>query len=607
MSTDVSAGDVAGADLAPDLGDDVSLADYAIEPEDLVDETSLSLDARDELRDDRDDDRPVASWRALDYQEPVSHGHGIMAVLQDLDTDGETAYKRLWSAWRNHVGDPEKEPYVLLEDANLRFEWLPEDIPAHLVITSKPWKVAEDAVDGEYISRRYEYSLQLMLYDPEADGDGLQEDDRLPVSFQAWVQPQNEELVHKDGGSLVCQHGEGTKFKLQTTYATPSDSVRRLVDVANAALESFDRERPDWSTLNRGSLKLWKAELYHRFSKDLMSAVVQRLRGVRTIVETGGSADVGGSSQFYQGSHVKEVVTSDSWGRAGFIGDYARRDGYNLGLKVYRIAGNPSDERLKHPKLEAFLEGTDGEELPHIDEWDSIRATLRQMTSGLAIRSGVSLGDLREDDFYTVDPDDRVDTLVPTGWRKANRLANQERERRILQTTYEALSLAKWDVLYSVAMLDGATYDQLQEFTGYSRDWIREVVRELKENDILMRLTYPRVVVYQNQELRLNAVEKLQGVEPGRDMTDIKSDAEDRREDRREERERDDQEDDVDDIDDIDQDESSDSSSSSSTSPEWERVDRLDFSRSSIGRYLESGDIAAEDVKIRTESYDWIG
>lgn len=602
MSVDTS-------EVAP-ARDDLTLEDYSLDPEDLVDVDEVPLESRDELRDDRDDDRPVASWRSLDYSEPVSHGHGIMAVLEDLDVDGGSAYRRFWSAWREHVSDPVEEPYVLLEDANLRFDWLPDDYPAHLVLKSKGWKAGKSAVDGQLQGQRYEYSLQLMPYDPDDEGDDLDPDSRLPVSFQAWIQPQDEDLVHPDGAPLKCQYGEGTKFKLQTTYATPSESVRRLVEVANAALESVDRERPDWSTLNRESLKIWKAELYHRLDQELMSAVVQRLRGLQTIVEYGGSGAVDGSSDYYQGAHVEEVLVSDMWDRVGFIGDYARQDGYNLGMKVYRIAGNPADERLKHPKLEAFLEGTGGDTpLPHIDEWASLKATLRQMCSSLAIRSGVSLGQLREDDFYTVDPEERVDTLVPTGWRKANRRANEERERRILETTYESLSLAKWDILYSVAMFDGATYDQLEEITGYSRDYIRERVRELKEQDILMRLTYPRVIVYRNEELRLNAVEKLQEVEPGRDMNDIQSDAETRREERRRRhQERDDQEESDDDREDVvDEDQDLDVDEVADSSSSWVRVSDLEFSASAIGQYLQKGEIEAGDCKIRTDPYGWIG
>jgi len=603
VSADIDAG--VGAGAFPELGAE-SLEDYSVCPEDLVDQEDLSLDGRDEIRDDDEDDRPVASWRALDYPEPEPHGQGIMAVLEDLD-DSESAYRRLWKGWRDHVGDPDQEPYVLLEDAQARFDWLPDDESAHLILKSKPWKACEELVDGEIRGRRYEYSIQLMPYDPE--DDELDPDSRLPVSFQMWVQPQSDDLVGvRSGEPFSWQYGEGTKFKLQTTYATPSECVRRLVEVANAGLEALDRDRPDWSVLNRESLKIWKAEMYHRIDSELMSAVVQRLRGLRTIVEHGGTGDVHGSSEYYQGAHVEEVVVSDMWDRAGYIGEFARQSGYNLGLKIYRIAGNPSDERLKHPKVEAFLEGTDNEtSLPHIDDWSALRATLRQMASSLSVRSGASLGQLREDDFYTVGVVDRVDTLIPTGWRDAQRLANQERERRILEVTYEALSLAKWDILYSVAMLDGATYDQLEEFTGYSRDYVREVVRELKERDILLRLTYPRVIVFRNEELRLNAAEKLQEVEPGRDMSDVRADADDRRERRsRLQEETDDDQEDVD-VDDGLQEESVDeSSSTSSSSSDWLRVDQLDFSAEAIGRYLERGDIAAVDAKIRTSPYDWL-
>lgn len=600
MSVDVDP----DASAVPSL--DSPLKEFAVGPEDLVDQDQISLQERDEIRDDRDDERTVASWRSLDYARPEPHGQGVLGVLEDLSDDREdSTYKRLWRGWRDHVGDREDEPYVLLEDAHERFDWLVDDQPAHLCLKSSGWKACSELVDGTIRGRRYEYSLQVVPYDPEQDE--LQEEDRLPVSFQMWIQPQNEKLVGvRSGEPFNLPHGEGTRFKAQTTYAEPRDVLRRVVDVLNAALPVLDRDAPDWSELNSESLRIWKAELYHRLAKEYMEAVVQRLRGLKTIVEYGGSAEnIDASSDYYQGAHVEEVVISDTWNEVGFIGDFATRDGFDLGLKVYRLAGSSPDERLEHPKLEAFLESSDGQ-LPHIDEWGALKSTLRQMVSSVAVRSGVSLAQLREDDFYTVETEveDRVDTLIPCGWRRAAREANEERERRILKATYETLSLARWDILYCVAMLDGCSYDQLEELTGYSRDYIRERVAELEERNILLRLTYPRIVVFHNEELRLNAAEKLQEVEPGRDMSDVKADADDRRErrcERREERDVQEESDDVqEDVDDVD-------AGTGSSRSSWSRVDELEYPAAAIGRYLEKGEIEPENCRIRTDPYNWLG
>ncbi|MFB6185921.1 MAG: hypothetical protein ABEI86_03525, partial [Halobacteriaceae archaeon] len=186
--------------------------------------------------------------------------------------------------------------------------------------------------------------------------------------------------------------------------------------------------------------------------------------------------------------------------------------------------------------IEAYLKKTRDAQTPHIDEWPSLRGTLRQLSTSLAIRGGVGLDDLQPDDYYKPHQSDRVDTPIPKGWRHLVRDANEERERRILKTTYESLSPSKWDVLYVIARMGGkgATYEELQEITGLSYDYIREIVSDFEKQDILLRTTYPRIIVFHNDALRLNAAERLVEVHPNRNLSDIRSDAKKRNE-RREE------------------------------------------------------------------------
>lgn len=468
----------------------------------------------------------------LDYPDPINHGFGMELVLEDLATGGPTTYRRLYDGWRDAVADPANEPHVLVRDVHSRFDWLDEDYPAHLVLGSSKWKAGQDAVDGDLVGQRYEYTVQVMRYDEEtgtlaANVDGSL---RAPVSYQAWVQPQDETLVLPSGDTLVCYYGEGTKIRPQTTYASPRESIARTAEVMNAVLDALDAPRPEWETLNRESLRVWKSEVYHRIPEEYMSVLAQRLRDARTLIEFGGGSDVAGDGTFRRGQHVREKVVSDMFDRLGFLG-FAARDGFNLGLKVYRIGGNPADERLKHPKLEAFFAGTGRDtKLPHVDEWCALQATLRQLASAFAIRCGVSWTDLVGDDYYDPDERDMVDVVVPKGWRQAMREVNQERMRRILKITYESLSKARWDVLWVVSSFEGATYEQLQDATGYSYDYVREICHELEELNVLHRTTWPRVVVFHNEELRLNARELLQDVHPDRGFDDIRADAEERRE-----------------------------------------------------------------------------
>lgn len=76
--------------------------------------------------------------------------------------------------------------------------------------------------------------------------------------------------------------------------------------------------------------------------------------------------------------------------------------------------------------VEAFFGGTaDGTKLPHAGDW----LTLRQLASTFAIRSEVSLADLRDDDYVHNDPE-MIETLGPTGRRKATLEANEVREKK---------------------------------------------------------------------------------------------------------------------------------------------------------------------------------
>lgn len=573
------------------------------------------MDLRQYEGDDSDDVH--GDYAELQFPDPIDHGMGTMVVLEDLQRDEEgsvtdSCYRRLWEAWRERVEDPSNEPHVVLEDVHERWDWLHDEYPAHLVLKSKKWMVGTGTTEDNESTTgtRYEYSLQVQRYDSdvEADdpGDALDGDLRAPVSCQIWIQPQNHDLVYKSGDAMTTPYGEGTKLKTQTTYASAEESIQRTMQVASAALEALGKRRPDMTTVNRDSWKLWKGEVHHRHDEELMSAVVQKIRSAKTLIEHGGDGDVDGSGQYRQGKHIKERVVTDTWDRIGFAG-YAARDGYQLGLKVYRVDGNPQDSRLRHPKLEAFFAGTDNDtELPHVEEWTAIRATLRQMASAMAIRSGVSTSNLRPDDYYQPSERELIDTIVPKGWREAMREANEERERRILKTTYESLSLAKWDVLWTVAVLEGATYDQLQEYTGYSYDYVREVVEDLQEQNILLRKTYPRVIVYHNEELRVNAIERLQEVQPDRGVPEIKDDAEERRE-RRREQQQNNGPDGSEPSEEDSEEPSSQTESDSSDEATWRLFREVLLNGDELGTALEVGAISEKHVRIRTDPYPMLG
>jgi len=564
-----------------------------------------------------DEDEHLTTGHQLhDYPDPINHGHGIQAVLQDKvnGPNEESFYTRLFHGWQHHVGDREHEPHVLVEDVHRVFDWLHDDFPAHLVLTSKGWKVGTgldpekagpDAGMEALSSQYYEYSLQVMRYDEDTGtlDRNHDRDLRAPISFQCWVQPHDTDLLYPSGDSMVCQHGEGTNLKTQTTYAGPKDSLVRTIEVANLAAAALDVERPAWTELNRDSWKVWKGEVHHRFAKSKMKTVVHRLGEAKTLLQYGGG-DISTKGKMRNGRHVEEMVVSPRWDKLGIAKPEILEDA-TLGVKVYRIRGNPADERLRHPKVEAYLAGTDGEKV-HADDWQIIRRVLRQLVNTFAVRASINLGELREDEFYK--PRDRpmIDYYHPEGWRHAVKKANKARLGKMADIVHAAQTPSKLDIVYTIADRNGASYDDLEDATGLSRSRIQEIVAEFVDRDVLLRASMPRIIVFDNEDLRLSALDELQGTFPeDAEPQAIDDRAEQRRERRQEKRE-------DDGSDSSSRDSQSDDAASSGQqddeeSPEWARVDQLDYSREDVGRYLQRGDIPAEDAKIRVAKHRWLG
>ena len=590
-------------------------------------------DLQDVATDVEDEDEPGETYlEVIDYPDPITHGVGVNFVANDapddarVDDDLDTVYRRLWHAWRTIVEEPGNEPWVVVEDAHELLDFANDDFPADLVLRSKRWMVGTEA-NGEQITagQRYEYSLQLTRRDPKT-GE-LKPNKPLPVNFQVWIRPQERGLVYKSGDELDLPFGAGTTFHTQTTYAEPLEAVNRTLQVVTIALDELGEELPEWSTIRRESMKVWKAEVHHRIAKELMSAACETLAEAKRLIDYGGGADMEQHSKRQEAGRVRELVRADRWDLLGFV----QPDGLDLAVKVYRSSNWQAyhDETYKNPKVEAYLAGTHNDQaLPHVREWPALRAVLRQLATGISVRSGVTIADLVEDDYYSAWEREHVDVPIPMGWRTKLQEANDERERQIYRTTMSSLSRARWDVLWTIAQYEGATYEQLQDVTGLSYDYVREIVRELERAEVLTRLTWPRVIVYHNEELRVNAIELLQDVHPDEGIVTIKE----RATDRRERRERDRREREADEAaqsaarDGASSDEGSgsppgdagqDDASSASTATqsadrfalgEWYGLDELDvLSPEELRNALERDYLDDEHVAIRTDPYDWLG
>ncbi|GGL73320.1 hypothetical protein [Halocalculus aciditolerans] len=585
----------------------------------------------EEAEADRDDDI-LKDYDTLDVPDPIDHGHGINAVINDLDRDadaegGRSFYERLFRYYQRNVDDRDAEPLVLVEDVHVRLDWLHDDYPAHLVLRSKGCEFNTADEDGNAKSQIYEYSLGIMRYEEGDDGEQTLDADatsnlRAPVSYQCWVRPQNEDLVYPSGDTTPAPYGEGTRFHVQTTYANSRESLVRTVHIMGLAAHALGIQKPAWETLDRDSWRIWKGEVHHRIDEKLMSAVVQRLREARSLLEYGGGGDVDGDGTMTEGRYVEEVVRSDRWDILGFNG-YARRDGYDLAVKVYRLGPSVSDRRLRHPKIEAYLAGTNGDtELPHADEWAAIRGTLRQLASTFTVKAGVNLPKFIEDDYYKPMDRERVDTLIPAGWRQAVQQANDARMHRLRDVVYSAVGTkSKFDLLYAVAIMNGASYDELVDILGLTRDHIMKLVSDLEDEDILLRVTMPRIVIYNNEELRINALDELQAIHPDEDLRSIRARGEGRRENRQEQRRKNEQErqraDDHDEPEDAHRDTDADSGdtrastggdtddtpSDSDAPATWQPFADVDMTGEQLGRALDRGFLDDTDVEVRTDPY----
>jgi hypothetical protein len=583
-----------------------------------------TLSALPEAGDTENDEEQDAEnqFEVIDFPDPSTHGMGTNTVVNGLDDaahaedDLDSIYRSFLDAWHDHVEDPTNEPYIIIEDAHTKFDWANDDYHAHLVLKSSRWMVGTEA-NGEQITdgQRYEYSLQLMRYDPET-GD-LKPKKPLPVNFQVWIRPQERGLVYKSRDELELPFGTGTKFHTQTTYAEPLEAINRTLIVVTVALEILDQDRPDWSDMNRESMKMWKGEVHHRIDKELMGAACETLAEAKRLINHGGGANMDQDSKRRQAGRVRELVRCDRWDRLGF----AQPEGIDIGCKVYRSSNwmNYSDSTYKNPKIEAFIAGThNDQELPHIREWTAMRAHLRQIATGLAVRSGVRVCDLVQDDYYRAWEHEMIDVPIPQGWRAKIEKAIEQRQRDIYRITMSSLTRARWDILWVTAQLQGATYEQLQEITGLSYDYVRELVRELKDAEVLVRLTWPRVIAFDTEELRINALDLLQEVHPDEGMHEIRERAEERREKRRQQRENNDTEesDETDKSDDSSEggdDETTETEddehddSDQMPAGEWRTFDALDLlSPEELRNALERDFIDEIHVAVRTDPYDWI-
>lgn len=511
--------------------------------------------------------------------EPAAHGSAVQCVFKD---DGET-YETAHTRWYDDVGDRDREPAVVAELDVDKFDWLPN--PSHdrdyvLVLSSSGWKGGIGS--GDDWSQWYQYHIKLR----ERDADGNLS--KGPLSVHVEIIPQRDDLVYEDGGEISLPYGEGTLVRCSTTWADTSDEIEtRMLDVLETVY-GCDRQEL-WRAREYRSRRIYKAEAHHRVDIGWKRQLVEVLEQTKSLIAFGGGSEIDAHQTRQKEGWLEAVVDADRWHLLGYP-DVP----WNIELKVYQAAGwhkIPRSDPAHHPKLEASFAGVDWDaQLPHVDDWDDVMKTLRTVVSSHLEWAGVDRENLIADEFQP-------------GPNAASYSYQHPRERREqLRARYEAISTeiyrealksnttAVYDILRTVAVESGATYDMLEERTGLARSTIRYHVRRMSEIGIVDRVGNPVIVVFPSIEVLDNASEILRTIYPDDEQTDM----DDRAEERRDRRESHDVDDDQNSDDDRDRD-------------RWEYFGDVDLDPMQLAAALDRDHIGDDDVRVRVGPYDWLG
>jgi len=534
---------------------------------------------------------------------PAAHGSSVVNLFNDLDvdldldvtgTDAEsTAYDAMLNYWRDHVGDRDQEPHVAAELDADDYEWLPParaDRDWCLLLTSSRWKAGTGT--GDDYSAFYEYHLKLR----EVDDDG--EDYKPPLALHIEIMPNFADMVYKNGNALETPYGEGTRCICWTTWAdSPDDIERRLLDALGATIGADRQALVD--ARNSESRRIAKAEAHHRIDIGWKRQVIETLEQSKQLIAYGGGSELEMHQQRQQEGFLAAVLDADRWHMLGFP-----HTEYDIELKVYQAphwADKDPSEYAHHPKLEASFSGVNGNgSLPHVDEWDQVMQTLRQVVSSHLEWSGVDRSKLIADDYQPGPAAEEYDYKLPTSRREQLSARYEALATDIYREALKSNTDAVYDILRTVAVESGATYDVLEDRTGLARSTIRYHVKRLQETGVVDRIGSPVLVVFPSLEVLDDAAEILRKIYPEETVDDITDRAEERR-DRRDQLD-DDPADDADDDETPGGQETPDDESNT-----WEYFGDLSLTPDQLAKALNSEYVDHDHVRIRTDAYDWFG
>ena len=531
--------------------------------------------------------------------EPAAHGAGVQAVFNDESRE-LPVYSAVHQLWYDVVGDREEEPGIAAVVDVDDLPWLDLPTPGRewvVKLSSSRWKAGTGT--GDDYSAYYKYDLTLR----ERDEDGDLHKTGKACSLR--VLPQFDDLNYKDGSDLTLQYGEGSLVKCQTTWADSSDEVEaRMLDVLEVVLD-VDRGRL-LADRDAESRRLTKVEAHHRFDIAWKRQVVETIDQTRELIAYGGRSEIEAHQLRQREGYLEALLDADRWHLLGFP-----RTSYDIELKCYQAAGwaeIPREDPAHHPKLEASFAGTEGDAaLPHVDEWDDVLQTLREIVSSHLEWAGVGRDELIADDYQPGPASEEYRYTHPSGRREQLRERYEAVGTEIHREALKANTRSVYDILRVLTVEAGASYDTLEERTGLARSTIRYHVSRLQEIGVVEKVSNPVLVVFPSPAVLDEAEDILRRVYPEDAVDDMMERAEERRE-RREARDDPssvggDQEesDDVDGAGDDDRGDEDDANT-------WRYFDQLDLAPHQLANALEREYLEPDHVRVRVDPYDaWIG
>lgn len=536
----------------------------------------------------------VTGCECATFPQPRAHGAAVCETLADFDPSlrdrpaGErgTLYARALNYWREQVKEPDREPYVAVED----FEagWLPDGDHA-LVVKSSGWKAGQGV--GDDFTQYYQQHIMLREWRRTDDGERVLS--KPSTALHVEIMPQYRDMNYPDGERLECPYGEGTRLVAWTTWAdSPEEIERRMYQALRAV---YGRDALDLADRVPESRRLPKVEAHVRFDVDKKGAVVETVEQTKQLIAWGGESEIDARQRRQKQGWLEAVVESDRWHMLGFD-----EQPFSTELKVYQIQDwhqRPRSDPFAHPKLEASYAGVDCGELPHVDEWSEVMDYLRGVVATHCHWAGVDREDLVADDYFDGPGAPSWSYERPTGRRQMLRRRYEDLATELYREALKESTTAVYDILRVVAEETGATYDQLVERTGLARSTVRYHVARLAESGVVKRLGNPVLVVFVSRAVLERAREIVREVRPEDMPEDVEERAQERRERREERQER---EDDQTGGADGDGQEGGEAGSEAE-SIGFEYLRSLSASIEDVAREVDRGQLGERDVRVRVD------